>query len=216
MDPVLRAMQLIAIWIVALVADCSALRSSSASNRVVINTNNVREGINRQRIRHSPLLHAGPNDVPIRGAEWARQRGMEPGYGGIWPGNPDAKKYKVTVKSKKTGEEFTAMVPNDRYIYFYFEEQGIDLPIINQARMCRQGCCTICTAKVEEGKVKMDAPLGLLKDFRDKDFALTCCSYPRSDIVCVLQDEDEMYVRQWSEGFEGGGVEWGGFFLDED
>ena len=87
-------------------------------------------------------------DGPIRSAEWARRRGMEPGYGGIWPGNPDAKKYKVTVRSKKTGEEYTAMVPSDRYIYFYFEEQGIDLPVINQARMCRQGCCTICTAKV--------------------------------------------------------------------
>jgi hypothetical protein len=51
-----------------------------------------------------------PGDPPIRSAEWARRRGLEPGYGGYWPGNPDAKKYKVTIKSKKTGEEFTAMV----------------------------------------------------------------------------------------------------------
>jgi hypothetical protein len=47
------------------------------------------------------------------------------GYGGIWPGDPNAKKYKVTIKSKTTGEEYTADVPSDRYIYFYFEEQGI-------------------------------------------------------------------------------------------
>ena len=33
----------------------------------------------------------------------------------------------------------------------------------------------------------MDAPLGLLKDFRDQGYALTCCAYPRADIVCELQ-----------------------------
>jgi ferredoxin len=141
---------------------------------------------------------------------------MEPGYGGIWPGDPNAKTYSVTVISKKTGETFQCDVPNDRYIYFYFEEQGIELPVINKQKMCRQGCCTICTAKVMEGKVKMDAPLGLLKEFREQGFALTCVSYPRSDIVCELQDEDEMYVKQWGEGFEGGGVEWGGVLPDDD
>lgn len=67
--------------------------------------------------------------------EWARDRGMEPGYGGMWPGDPNAKKYKVTIKSQKTGESFTAEVPRDRYIYFYFEELGIDIPVINQAKM---------------------------------------------------------------------------------
>jgi len=151
--------------------------------------------------------------------EWAKERGLEPGFGGVWPGNPNAKKYSVTLKSKKEGgEEYTLMVPSDRYIFFYFEEMGIDLPIINKPRMCRQGCCTICTAKIanEGGKVKMDAPLGLLKEVRDKNYALTCCSYPRSDLVCELQDEDETFVKQWSEGFEGGGIEWGGFLPEDD
>ena len=134
---------------------------------------------------------------------------------GIWPGNPDAPKFKVTIKSKKTGEEYIANVPVDRYIYFYFEEMGIDLPIVNKQRMCRQGCCTICTAKMEDGKVKMDAPLGLLKEMRSEN-VITCCAYPRSDVTITLQDEDEMYIKQWSEGFEGGGVEWGGVLPDDD
>jgi ferredoxin len=129
--------------------------------------------------------------------------------------NPDAPKFKVTIKSNKTGEEYIANVPADRYIYFYFEEMGIDLPIVNKQRMCRQGCCTICTAKMEEGKVKMDAPLGLLKEMRAEN-VITCCAYPRSDLIITLQEEDEMYIRQWSEGFEGGGVEWGGVLPDDD
>ena len=77
----------------------------------------------------------------IRTVEWARSRGMEPGYGGIWPGNPNAKTYNVTILSN--GTSYSAQVPSDRYIYFYFEELGIELPIINKNRMCRQGTSQI-------------------------------------------------------------------------
>ena len=73
----------------------------------------------------------------LRSLEWARSRGMEPGFGGIWPGSPSAKKYNVTILSN--GTSYTAQVPSDRYIYFYFEELGIDLPVVNKNRMCRQG-----------------------------------------------------------------------------
>ncbi|KAJ1428517.1 2Fe-2S ferredoxin-type domain-containing protein [Ochromonadaceae sp. CCMP2298] len=152
----------------------------------------------------------------LRTAEWAKQRGMTPGYGGFWPGDPDAKKYEVKIVSHSRKEEYTLMVPEDRYIYFYFEEEGIELPIINKPRMCRQGCCTICAGKVVEGKAKMDQPLGLLKEMRNDGYILTCVSMPRSDMVIELQDEDEMYVKQWSDGFEGGGTEWGGFLPDDD
>jgi ferredoxin len=49
----------------------------------------------------------------------------------------------------------------------------------------------MCTLKLEEGsKVMMDTPLGLLKEMQKKGYALSCCSYPRSDIVCSIQDED--------------------------
>lgn len=161
-------------------------------------------------------LESSAGNPRIRSAEWARLRGMEPGYGGIWPGDPNAQKYEVKIISKKTGEEFKLMVPADRYIYHYFEENDIDLPIHNKQRMCRQGCCTICSLKIESGTVKMDNPLGLLKEMRQNGYALSCCAYPKSDIVCTLQDEDEVYIKQWAESFESGGVEWGGVLLDED
>ena len=156
------------------------------------------------------------SDYPPYSAEWAAERGMEPGYGGVWPGNPEAETFKVTVISRKTNETFITEVAKDRYIYYAFEEKMQDLPVVNARRMCRQGCCTICAAKIVEGKVKMDAPLGLLKELRGQQYGLMCCAMPRSDVTLVLQDEDEMYIRQWAEGFEGGGTEWGGFFLDED
>jgi ferredoxin len=141
---------------------------------------------------------------------------MKPGYGGWWPGDPTAPKFKVTVKSN-SGEDIHILdVPRDRFIYSYFEENGIDLPIKNAAKMCRQGCCTTCAAKVESGRVVMDNPLGLLKEMREEGYVLTCSSCPRSDVVLQLQDEDEVYKKQWGESFEGGVVEWGGFLPEDD
>lgn len=175
-------------------------------------------------------IHITKEQESVNTAKWLKRvtaRGFEPAYGGFWPGNPDAKRHKVTILADS--KSYTLMVPVDRFIYFYFEEQGIDLPIVNKQRMCRQGCCTICTGRImtpsgEEPdvdnprkKVKMDAPLGLLKDFRKDGFVLTCCAYPTTDnLVLQMQSEDNMYIKQWSEGFEGGGVEWGGFLPDDD
>ncbi len=105
----------------------------------------------------------------------AKEASEKKGFGGYWPGDPNARKYNVTIQiSSSTQDTISLLVPEDRYIYFYFEEMGFPLPFINAQRMCRQGCCTICTAKVlnsqtqkEDGefsnkaKVKMDAPLGI-------------------------------------------------------
>jgi hypothetical protein len=55
-----------------------------------------------------------------RDEEWAKIRGMEPGFGGFWPGDPNAEKFKVTVRTK-SGEEFSCMVPKDRYMFHVFE-----------------------------------------------------------------------------------------------
>ena len=69
---------------------------------------------------------------------------------------------------------------------------GIELPVVNRERMCRQGCCTICTGKIVNeisegvrGKVKQDAPLGLLKDFREKGM-FHCSFFLISYIVTIL------------------------------
>mmetsp|Transcript_40526 Transcript_40526/g.59700 ORF Transcript_40526/g.59700 Transcript_40526/m.59700 type:complete len:221 (+) Transcript_40526:99-761(+) len=143
----------------------------------------------------------------------------EPGFGGPWPGDPNAPKFKVTVKNVDEGTEVTHMVPIDRYIFFQFEEDDIPVPIISGQRgerMCRNGCCTTCAVKVVEGKVKQDAQIGLMKELRKEGYALMCCAYPRSDLVLEVTAEDECYIKQWGESFESGGVEWGGFLPEDD
>lgn len=56
----------------------------------------------------------------------------------------------------KEGETVAAAdVPEDRYLFHATEESGVDIPIINKKKMCRQGCCTTCAVKVLEGKVNL-------------------------------------------------------------
>jgi ferredoxin len=119
--------------------------------------------------------------------------------------------YTVTVHDREPGVVHTLQVPEDRYIWWEMEDAGIDLPA-----SCRNGCCTTCAVRVKSGTVAQDEALGLVREMREQKYALLCVSYPRSDIVCELQDEDEVYVKQFGESFEAGGVEWGGFMADID
>ena len=102
-------------------------------------------------------------------------------------------------------------VPEDRYIWHAMEDSGIELP-----SSCRHGCCTTCAVKISKGNVEQGEALGLLKEMRSAGYALLCVSYPKSDIECTLQDEDEVYVAQFGSSFEGGGVLWGGFVPEDD
>lgn len=105
----------------------------------------------------------------------------------------------------------TFTVPEDRYIWHSMTDAGADLPA-----SCRNGCCTTCAAKLSSGQVNQREALGLLKEMRQQGYALLCVSYPLSDIECVLQDEDEVYVKQFGSSFESGGIEWGGVLPEDD
>ncbi|KAA8494629.1 Ferredoxin-1 [Porphyridium purpureum] len=126
-------------------------------------------------------------------------------------GSANARRYNVTVHDPKKNATYSVQVPEDRYIWHAMEEQGYDIPA-----SCRHGCCTTCAVRIESGAVQQDQALGLLREMRDQGYALLCVSYPKSDIVATLQDEDEVYIKQFGGTFEQGGKEWGGVFLDED
>jgi ring-1,2-phenylacetyl-CoA epoxidase subunit PaaE len=57
---------------------------------------------------------------------------------------------------------------------------GADLPYA-----CKGGVCTTCKAKLQEGKVEMDANWGLDQEEVDKGFILTCQSHPLTEKVVV-------------------------------
>lgn len=124
---------------------------------------------------------------------------------------PGAKTYQVKIEDPHKGIVHTYTVPEDRYIWHSITDQGADLPA-----SCRNGCCTTCAVKMSKGEVQQGEALGLLKEMRTEGYALLCVSYARSDIDCVLQDKDEVYVKQFGSSFESGGVDWGGFVPEDD
>ncbi|CAN8062843.1 unnamed protein product [Agarophyton chilense] len=130
---------------------------------------------------------------------------------GSLPSRQGAKTYQVTVEDPHNGVVHKYSVPEDRYVWHSMTDQGADIPA-----SCRNGCCTTCAVKITSGQVQQDQALGLLKNMRAKGYALLCVSYPMSDIHCVLQDKDEVYIKQFGSSFEGGGVEWGGFMPEDD
>lgn len=115
------------------------------------------------------------------------------------------------MEDPRKGSISTFTVPEDRYIWHSMSDQGADIP-----SSCRNGCCTTCAVKMVKGEVNQDEALGLLREMREKGYALLCVSYPKSDIKCILQDEDEVYVKQFGSSFEAGGVEWGGVMPEEE
>lgn len=117
----------------------------------------------------------------------------------------------MEVRDPARGVVHRVDLPEDRYIWSAMTEAGIDVPF-----SCRNGCCTTCAVRVESGEVDQQEALGLLKEMRQRGYALLCVSYPRSDLVCTLQDEDEVYSEQFGTTFESGGVEWGGFLPEEE
>lgn len=117
----------------------------------------------------------------------------------------------MRVEDPHKGVVHNYEVPEDRYIWHSMSESGADIP-----SSCRNGCCTTCAVKIQSGSVKQDEALGLLKELRSEGYALLCVSYPKSDITCVLQDPDEVYIKQFGSSFESGGVEWGGVLPEDD
>ena len=56
-----------------------------------------------------------------------------------------------------------AQAPEDRYILFEAEDQGLTLP-----NACRNGCCTQCAVKVKSGSLSQNQALGISKELRDQ------------------------------------------------
>ena len=118
--------------------------------------------------------------------------------------------YKIKVRDRHTGTQYTLQVPEDRYILHSAEQQGTELPF-----SCRNGACTTCAVRVLSGEIYQPEAIGLSPELRRQGYALLCVSYPRSDIEVETQDEDEVYELQFGRYFGRGKVKVG-LPLDED
>lgn len=92
--------------------------------------------------------------------------------------------YKVTIIHD--GKESILDVREDVSILSVAIDAGIDLP-----HDCDMGVCLTCPTRIVSGVV--DQTGGTLDDtVIDQGFALSCCSYPRSDVVIRSIDEEEV------------------------
>lgn len=98
-------------------------------------------------------------------------------------------KYKVTIQHE--GKEVTVDCAEDVSILSAAKDAGFELPYD-----CELGVCLTCPARVVSGKV--DHSGSTLEDsVAAQGYALTCCTYPRSDMVIKSIDEDELVSAQF-------------------
>ncbi|KAI8111647.1 hypothetical protein M9435_004147 [Picochlorum sp. BPE23] len=118
-------------------------------------------------------------------------------FSGEGRGKSDAPRHKVKIFNKFLDQEVDVEVPEDRYVLWEAEDQGLILPYA-----CRMGCCTACAVKVKEGDMYQPQGLGVSNPLKQMGYALMCIGYPRSDLVLETVEEDEVYDLQFGQYFE--------------
>ena len=100
-------------------------------------------------------------------------------------------RWKVTVIHE--GVETNMEVDENTSILEASLDAGVDLP-----HDCDLGVCLTCPSRIISGECDQSA--GTLDDsVIEKGFALTCQSYPRSDVVITSIDEEELVEAQFSD-----------------
>ena len=91
----------------------------------------------------------------------------------------------ITLKLPDDSVE-TFECDEDSTILDALEEAGLDHP-----SSCRAGACSSCAMKITEGDVNQEDQTFLDDDQLDEGYCLTCVSYPTSDEVTLLTEQEE-------------------------
>lgn len=139
-------------------------------------------------------FNSGSRLVGGRAVHFGGVAGQRSGEG---PGVSTATKHTVKIYNHYADQEIEVEVPEDRYILWEAEQQGMVLPYA-----CRMGCCTACAVKIKEGEMYQPQSLGISNRLKENGYALMCVGYPLTDLVLETVEEDEVYDLQFGRNFE--------------
>jgi ferredoxin len=97
-------------------------------------------------------------------------------------------KYKVKLVSESHNLDVTIECPSDKFILEAAEDNNIELPY-----SCRAGSCSTCLGKVKSGSIDQPDQTFLDEDQIASGFALTCVTYPTSDVTISCHEEENLY-----------------------
>lgn len=97
--------------------------------------------------------------------------------------------YKISIFGNVGRQEFEC--PDDVYILDAAEEAGIKLPY-----SCRAGSCSSCAAEILSGNIDQTDQF-FLDDDQQRQFALLCVSYPKSDCSLIAKAEERINNGSW-------------------
>ncbi|MCG9893386.1 MAG: 2Fe-2S iron-sulfur cluster-binding protein [Thermosynechococcaceae cyanobacterium MS004] len=100
--------------------------------------------------------------------------------------SPTDQVYRVTLLDAATESTTTLQVGSDETILDSALDQGVDLPA-----SCYTGKCITCVCRLVEGSVEQEQ-VALKPTEIEAGFILTCKSYPRSDCVLLIHQEEEL------------------------
>lgn len=96
--------------------------------------------------------------------------------------------YQVRLVNRELNLDQTIKVPEDQYILDMADEAGIRLP-----SGCLQGECSVCVAKLVQGKVDQREQKFLQSKEIEAGYTVTCVAYPLSDCVLETHQEQVLY-----------------------
>lgn len=100
-------------------------------------------------------------------------------------------RYRITFKHPDGRPDDVVDCDGDTLILDAADSAALDLPYC-----CRTGTCCVCAVRVESGECERSQPQYVDDNAAAKGFALLCSTFPRSDMVLLTNQEQQLFAEE--------------------